>query len=86
MCAHIHTQEVRPVHHDSKHFRNNSEPLVKSQEAPLGCVFYLKLIIHIFHNSPYVYMYTYTHTYIYTHLMQEEILAEVGMILGNWFP
>ena len=34
----------------------------------------------------YVYMYTYTHTYIYTHLMQEEILAEVGMILGNWFP
>ena len=31
-------------------------------------------------------MYTHTHTYIYTHLMQEEILAEVGMILGNWFP
>ena len=34
----------------------------------------------------YIYMYTHTDTYIYTHLTQEEILAEAGMILGNWFP
>ena len=61
-CAHTHVKEVRHVFRDSKHFRNNSEPLVRSQEAALGCMFDIKLITHIFHNSPYIHTHTHTHT------------------------
>ena len=63
----MHTQKGMHVSHDSKHFHNISEPLVKSQETPLGCAFNLKLIIHIFHNPTYIYIYTHTHTHTHTH-------------------
>ena len=59
-------KEVRHVRRDSKHFRNNSEPLVRSQEAALGCMFDVKLITHIFHNSPYTHTHTHTHTHAHT--------------------
>ena len=68
----MHTQKGMHVSHDSKHFHNISEPLVKSQETPLGCAFNLKLIIHIFHNSTYIYIYIYTHTHTHTHILHKK--------------